>query len=163
MSAGIRWQQGFTVETKNLEKLQRRLESLAEKQITDDMLVRELRIDTELPFTSITESFWEKLRAFEPFGFGNPEPVFATLAVTLDDFRLVGKDGKHLKLRVSSFDAIAFGMGDLYPKLKNGMNLDIAYTIDMNVWNGNKKLQLKIKRHSFYFVNHKKSPHCSGA
>jgi single-stranded-DNA-specific exonuclease len=136
---------GFTVETKNLEKLQRRLESLAEKQLTDDMLVRELRIDTELPLTSITEGFWEKLRAFEPFGFDNPEPVFVTRGVTLDDFRLVGKDGKHLKLRVSSFDAIAFGMGDIHPKLKNSMTLDIAYTIDMNVWNGNKKLQLKIK------------------
>jgi len=140
---------GFTVETKNLEKLQRKLESLAEKEITDDMLVRELRIDIELSLQSITEGFWEKLRAFEPFGFDNPEPVFVTRGVTLDDFRLVGKDGKHLKLSISnsqfSIGAIAFGMGDIYPKLKNGMNLDIAYTIDMNVWNGNKKLQLKIK------------------
>lgn len=140
---------GFTVETKNLEKLQRKLESLAEKEITDDMLIRELRIDTELPLTSINETFWEKLRAFEPFGFGNSEPVFATRAVTLEDFRLVGKEGKHLKLSISnsqfSIGAIAFGMGDIYPKLKNGMHLDIAYTIDMNVWNGNKKLQLKIK------------------
>ena len=136
---------GFTVETKNLHKFQRMLESIAEKEITDKMLVRELHIVTELPLASITEDFWEQLRAFEPFGFGNPEPVFATRGVTVDDFRLVGKDGKHMKLKISSFDAIAFGMGDIYFRLKKGILIDIAYTIDMNIWNGNKKLQLKIK------------------
>ena len=50
-----------------------------------------------------------------------------------------------MKLKISSFDAIAFGMGDIYFRLKKGILIDIAYTIDMNIWNGNKKLQLKIK------------------
>jgi single-stranded-DNA-specific exonuclease len=136
---------GFTVETKNLTELQTRLEKLADKKLTDALLTRELRIDTELPFATITPAFWETLREFEPFGFGSPEPVFATRGVTVSDARLVGADGKHLKLRVSSFDAIAFGMGNLYPKLKPGAVIDIAYTVDMNVWNGKKKLQLKIK------------------
>jgi len=136
---------GFTVETKNLSKLQRKLESLAEKEITDEMLTRELRIDMELPLAAITGELWKQLREFEPFGFGSPEPVFASRGVTVSDARLVGADGKHLKLRLSAFDAIAFGMGNLSPKLKNGTVIDIAYTIDMNVWNGNKKLQLKIK------------------
>ena len=98
------------------------------------------------------------MRGFEPFGFGNPEPVFASRGVIIDDIRLIGAEGKHLKFRLTSpfetqgkhishitFDAIGFGMGSLYGKLKPGMSIDIAYTIDMNVWNGNRRLQLKLK------------------
>lgn len=144
---------GFTVETKHLAELQTRLETLAEKKLTDMLLTRVLRIDTELPFARITPAFWEKLREFEPFGFGSPEPIFVSRGVLVDDVRLVGADGKHLKLSIeqssSRLEAIAFGMGAFYPELKSDKPIDIAYTIDMNVWNGNKKLQLKIKNIHF--------------
>jgi single-stranded-DNA-specific exonuclease len=136
---------GFTIETKNIDVLKSRMEAYVEKNLKDELLTRELRIDMELPLSAVTGELWQKLRDFEPFGFGSPEPVFATPGVTVTDARLVGADGKHLKLRVSSVDAIAFGMGDMYAKIKTGKPVDIAYTIDMNVWNGNKKLQLKIK------------------
>lgn len=48
--------------------------------------------------------------------------------------------------RISNFwiEAIAFGMGELN-SIKIGDNIDVAYTIDVNEWNGNKRLQLKIK------------------
>ncbi len=136
---------GFTVETKNLNELQIRLERLAEKKLSDKLLTRELRIDMELPLAAVTDDLWQKIRDFEPFGFGSPEPVFVTRGVSVSDARLVGAEGKHLKLRVSSIDAIAFGMGDLYPKVKTGKPIDIAYTIDMNIWNGRKSLQLKLR------------------
>jgi len=133
---------GFTVETKNLDRLRRKLESLAEKTIPDDLLTRELRIDMELPLSEITEKLWKELQDFAPFGMGSPEPVFAARGITVSDARLIGAEGKHLKFK-TPLDAIAFNMGNLIGKLTKP--IDIAYTIDMNVWNGNKKLQLKIK------------------
>lgn len=148
---------GFTVETKNLEKLKRRLEQVAAKELGAEQLTRILRIDAEIPLNEVTQELWQKLRDFEPFGFGNPEPVFATRGVKVLEARLVGADGKHLKLRLSSpnqpnlpnltnvFDAIAFNFGGLYGKLKPGASIDIAYTISMDTWNGNRRLQLKIK------------------
>lgn len=142
---------GFTVETKNLDLLKSRMEQFAQKNLKDELLTRELRIDMEIPPEKATESLWRELRDFEPFGFGSPEPVFATRGVTVDDARLVGAEGKHLKLRITNnylritVDAIAFGFGGLYGKLKPDTPVDIAYTVDMNVWNGNKKMQLKIK------------------
>lgn len=136
---------GFTVETKNLDLLKSRMEALAEKNIKEELLTRELRIDMELPILKVTGELWQKLRDFEPFGFGSPEPVFATRGVTVDGHRLVGADGKHLKLRIGPIEAIAFGFGHLYGKMKPDKPVDIAYTIDMNVWNGRKRLQLKIK------------------
>jgi single-stranded-DNA-specific exonuclease len=146
---------GFTVETKYLQQLQDRLEQLADKELSEEQLTRILGIDTEIPLEAITEELWERLRSFEPFGFGNPEPVFATRGVAVDDARLVGGDGKHLKLTFSqptthnlqpiAISAIAFGLGDYYPRLRPDKPVDIAYTIDMNVWNGTRSIQLKIK------------------
>lgn len=136
---------GFTVETKNLSALKKRLEEIAEKELDEEKLTRVLRIDAEIPLSSATEELWTALRDFEPFGMSNPEPVFATRGVLVEDARLVGNGNKHLKLRISSFDAIAFNLGSLYGELKPDRKIDIAYTLDMNVWNGNRKLQLKIK------------------
>lgn len=136
---------GFTVETKHLPDLQKRLEALAEKELDEDKLTRVLKIDTEIPLETVSEELWKKIQDFAPFGFGNSEPVFATKGVTVADARLVGKEGKHLKLRIGSLDAIAFNFGNLYGQLKPGRPVDIAYTIDLDTWNGNKRLQLKIR------------------
>lgn len=136
---------GFTIETKHLGILQKRLEKLADKALDEEKLTRVLKIDMEIPLETVTEELWKKIQAFAPFGFGNPEPVFATRGVSIDDARLVGKDGKHLKLRIGNFNAIAFHLGNLYGQLKPDKLVDIAYTIDLDTWNGNKRLQLKIK------------------
>lgn len=148
---------GFTIETKNLTLLQDRLEKLAEKQLDEEKLTRVLRIDTEIPLEYADESLWKALGDFPPYGFGNPEPVFATRGVMVEDARLVGAEGKHLKLRIRnnnltisqfnnvSIDAIAFNFGNLYGELRPDRIIDIAYSLDMNHWNGNSRLQLKIK------------------
>ena len=143
---------GFTIETKNLGALKERLEKLAEDEITEEQLKRELTIDAEIPLSIISEDLWRSLRAFEPFGFGNPEPVFVSRVVEIVDARLVGADGRHLKLKLtadsrqlSALDAIAFGFGSLFGALQPPATADLAYTIDMNVWNGNRSLQLKVK------------------
>lgn len=142
---------GFTVETKNLAILQQRLEQIANEELDEAKLTRVLKIDIEIPLESVTPEFWKMLREFEPFGFGNTEPIFVTKNTTILDARLVGNDGKHLKLFIKSpssfvtYSAIAFGMGKLYGDIRPDKPADIAYTIDMDTWNGNKKLQLKIK------------------
>lgn len=136
---------GFTVETKNLTVLQKRLEKLAEDELNEEKLTRTLKIDTEIPLDLVTPELYKKLQQLQPFGFGNPEPVFVTRNVMVTESRLVGADGKHLKIRFSSIDAIAFNFGSLYGKIKSDVSIDIAYTIDMNIWNGNSRLQLKIK------------------
>jgi single-stranded-DNA-specific exonuclease len=140
---------GFTAETKNLTELEIRLEKLADKKLTEALLTRELRVDMELPLAAVTGALWQQLREFEPFGFGSPEPVFVTRGVPISDVRLVGADGKHLKFTIHNsqftISAIAFGMGNVYPKLKSGTVVDIAYTIDMNFWNGRKSFQLKLR------------------
>ncbi len=150
---------GFTIKTKNLDSLIKTLEKAAEIAITDDLLKRKLKIDCELELACINTSLYDTIQTLAPFGMGNPEPVFITRDVWVKDFRLLGKDQSHLRLELSSknqkpesisHEAIAFGMGKLTVKLKKKSTVDIAYSIDKNTWNGNTKLQLKIKDVKIY-------------
>ena len=142
---------GFKVETEKLEILQKILEEKAAEMVTEELLVRSLHIDCELPFAAITKKLYQAIQQLGPFGMGNPEPVFATKSVVISDIRVLGKEGSHLKLFVreavgnKEFEAIGFGMGSLAADLHVGDTIDIAYTIDENVWRDKVKLQLKLK------------------
>lgn len=140
---------GFTVETTKITALQEALEKKAEELLTDDLLIRTVKIDCELPFSAITKELYEGIQQLAPFGMGNPEPIFATRGVTVEDIRIMGKEGTHLRLQLRQgaalLEAVGFGMGALAADIHQGDTIDVAYTIDENTWNGNTKLQLKIK------------------
>jgi single-stranded-DNA-specific exonuclease len=142
---------GFTIETKNIKKFTKEVQEAAKADMKESLLVRSISIDLEIPISAIGSSLYERIIKFAPFGIGNPEPVFATKGVIVESIRLIGAKQNHLKLKVSHplvktpFDAVGFGMGEWYGKIKQGMNVDVAYTIDMNEWNGNTNIQLKVR------------------
>ena len=149
---------GFTVETAKLLELQKTLEDRAELLIDKDLLTRSLKIDCELSLSFVDLNLYEALQKLGPFGMGNPEPTFISRSVVVEDVRLVGAEGKHLKFKFripasqrgeqnSEFriEGIGFGMGETSTKIHIGEKVDIVYTIDENEWNGEKRLQLKIK------------------
>jgi single-stranded-DNA-specific exonuclease len=140
---------GFTVETEKLVLLQETLEKSAETLVAEELLTRNLRIDCELPFTAISRNLYKEIQSLAPFGMGNPEPVFATHNVTIDNVRVMGKEGTHLRLYLRQsdavFEAVAFGMGEMANDLHIDDTVSVAYVIDENTWNGKTKLQLKVK------------------
>jgi len=140
---------GFTIETAKIELLKKILEEKAEILLTEELLIRSLKIDCEIPFSLFSKELYNAIQQLAPFGMANPEPVFVTYDVTVENFRVIGKEGNHLRLMLrhneKSFEAIAFGMGELGTELKIGDTIDVAYVLDENTWNGNTKLQLKIK------------------
>ncbi len=142
---------GFTVETVRLPLLQEKLEKLADKMLGKDKLKRTLRIDCELPLSYIDDKLYDRLQKLVPFGIGNMQPKFVSRKIIIEDMRLVGEDGKHLKLKLKSqnsnlkFDAISFNIGEKSAGIRRGDAIDIAYTIERDDWNGNRHLQLKIK------------------
>ncbi|GDX61762.1 hypothetical protein LBMAG33_0720 [Candidatus Levyibacteriota bacterium] len=146
---------GFTVETSKLAKLQAILENSAENKLTEDLLMRTIKVDCEIYFSSITKNFYKQIMTLAPFGMGNPEPSFVSRDIIIDNMRLIGKEGKHLKLTLSQIDiknsaktiieAIAFGFGEISKEFKIGDTVDIAYAISENTWNGIDKLQIKLK------------------
>lgn len=142
---------GFTIETKNIKKFTKEVENAARNDIKESLFVQSITVDLEIPYFAIQTSLYKRLVGFSPFGLGNPEPVFCTKGVVVESVRLIGAKQNHVKMKISHpstkilLDAVAFGMGELYGKIKQGMIVDIAYTIDENTWNGNTGLQLKLK------------------
>lgn len=141
---------GFTIETDKVEALQEVLENMAHDLVGDEMLIRTLKADMVLPLAMITSDFYLELKKLGPFGMANPDPTFISKRVEVKDKRQLGKEGKHLRLLLQQdygpiVESIAFGMGEWYEKITKGDLIDIAYTIDENTWQGNTKLQLKVK------------------
>lgn len=141
----------FTVETVKIEILKEKLTALTKKGLKNKDLSPTLIIDLELDLEDLTLAFYKELSCLEPFGEGNPQPVFATKNVKAVEVRTVGNGNKHLKLRLTSpvsrltFDVIGFGMGSFYAQLSPDEPIDIAYNLTPDEWNGNKRLQLKLK------------------
>ena len=89
----------------------------------------------------------EHLELLEPYGAGNPRPVFALLGATVDSLQAVGQ-GRHLKLRLSKgsarFDAIFFSMTEEECGVCAGMRVDAAFYLQANTFRGNTTLQLQL-------------------
>ena len=89
----------------------------------------------------------EQLDQLEPYGAGNPRPVFALLGATVDVLQPVGQ-GQHLKLRLSKgtcrFDAIFFSVTEETCGVAAGMRVDAAFYLQANTFRGNTTLQLQL-------------------
>jgi single-stranded-DNA-specific exonuclease len=64
----------------------------------------------------------------------------------------MGSENKHLRLKViepklgyKPYEAVAFNFGEYSSKIRPGNPIKLAYNLDINEWNGKKKLQLKIR------------------
>ena len=91
---------------------------------------------------------FDKLKKLEPFGLGNPRPVFALEKVNASDVRIIGKDAKHLKLLLEdesgyTHDAIGFRLGEWQKKMPP--RVDVLFTYEPNEFNGRITYQLNLK------------------
>lgn len=141
---------GFTINIDIFETLKEKLEKKAEELLTEEILTRSLKIDCELHLSQVTKELYDAIQKLGTFGLANPEPVFSSYTVEVVEWKVIGKDGKHMRLIVKEgespyFEAIAFGMAEQLRSLNVGDVVSMAYTIDENEWNGKKKLQLKVK------------------
>jgi single-stranded-DNA-specific exonuclease len=140
---------GFTVETAKLPQLQKALEKKAGSLLNKDLLTRNLKIDCELHLSVIDAQLYDNIKRLEPFGMANPQPVFMSKKVEIQDIKTVGREGSHLKLKLSQgqlvFDGIGFGLGEKVKDLHVGDLISVAYSISPDDWSGQGKLQLIIK------------------
>ena len=140
---------GFSIETDKIDMFAKKINTIADKLLTSDLLEKKIKVDCLIDFSQITPSFFNILKQFEPFGIGNFPPLFCTKKVEVLDARTVGMEAKHLKLKLKQggqvFDSIYFGGGKIYPEITPDSKADIVFRLEENVWNGRISLQLVIR------------------
>jgi len=138
---------GFTVANNNLETMQERLKEIAARQLEGVELTPTLLIDAEVELSEVDWATQALLTQLEPFGYANPAPLLLSRRAIVRDARAVGTEGHHLKLALSdgrgAWDAIAFRQGRWVGKLSD--YIDVVYSLEINEWNGRKRLQLNVK------------------
>src|SRR5688500_13471723 len=144
---GHRAAAGVTIDASRVDEFAQRFNEVARSRLAPEDLFPELRIDAEISIDEVTDELETLLRHFEPFGVGNPSPVFVSRNVRLaSPARVVGTDA--LKLRISGAvrdrDAIGWGMGDLATELGPDSVIDLAYRIERDTYQGETRLQLRI-------------------
>lgn len=161
---GHRMAAGMTLRREDLPELERRLNEKADLQPEDFMPV--LNIDVPLPVGYISEKLIADLEVLEPFGCGNPKPVFAEQHFRILRAARRGKCANVLTMKVANetgtiIDAICFenidgfekmirqewGDGELaklYAGEENAVDIGLAYYPSVNEYGGFRTLQIVV-------------------
>lgn len=135
---------GFALPTPNLEALRECLVELAARQVPADLRPT-LFIDAEISLASLNGEIVKLTRELEPFGRGNPPPIFLSRGVKVLEARPVGR-GEHLRLKLRqgevTWHAMGFGLGPLLAEMPPV--LDIVYTLEMEARERSPLLRLNL-------------------
>ena len=147
---GHKFAAGLSLHINDLPEFQERFEAYVAAHIREDQLQPTLQIEAELQLGDITKSFYNVLRHLEPFGPGNPRPLFVSrYLINHRDTRAVGKEREHLRLdvtdRVNAITGIAFGRADMAEYIQNGNAVDICYELNENTFNHYTTIQMMVQ------------------
>lgn len=140
---------GFTIKADKIDELRERMNEEVQKTLGSEKLLPELLVDYRLTPEDINIDTVRKLKLMEPFGAGNPSPVFVYRGVRVLSSKAVGNEAKHLQLLVNDGEneikCIAFNMGTMQKVLSINRKIDIICSVENNVWNNYESVQLNIK------------------
>ena len=139
---------GFTIAEENIPAFAQRMNALVEEFSKGEELQSVLEVDAEVDrVAALNEEGIRALAMLEPFGAGNPKPVFTLSGATVVSLTEVG-GGRHLKLRVNrcerNFESIFFSTTSADAGLSVGDKVDIAFYPQINEYRGGKSIQLLV-------------------
>lgn len=139
---------GFTIRKENIAPFREKINGYVRAHCGKGVPVPALEIDVAVADpTDLTMDEVELLDRLEPYGAGNPRPVFALLGARVESLQSVGQ-GKHLKLQLGRglcrFDAIFFSATAEECGVRSGDRVDAAFYLQGNTFRGRTTLQLQL-------------------
>ncbi len=139
---------GLLIAKDSIDDFRRNINLLAHERMTLEDLLPGLDIDMELKLSDLNEEIVGQLEELEPFGQGNPEPLFYTRNLVLKaEPALLSRDT--LKFWVSdgdiTFQAIGFGMGSFKESLMHAERFDMVFTPRLDSWRTDISVLLEVK------------------
>jgi len=141
---------GITIESNKIPEFKSMINEISQDFIKEDDLSPELKIDARISLSNINFGLVKDINVLEPFGIGNPQPVFCSYKNTISDWRLVGEKREHIKLKIKEENRTLEGIGFKLSRIGNQIFsenkvVDLAFNIELNKWNGTENVQLNIK------------------
>lgn len=139
---------GLSLEEENVQRFRETINALCDLTETD--LQEKVSIDMQLPFPYITEELVRELELLEPFGKGNPKPLFAGKDLRVISPRIIGRNRNVLKCRLedtagNQMEAVYFGDVQACLKVMEQKKvMAFTYYPSVNEYMGRKSLQLTI-------------------
>ncbi|MEO7800533.1 MAG: single-stranded-DNA-specific exonuclease RecJ [Ginsengibacter sp.] len=138
---------GLTMHPQNLEGFIQQFEDAVTKTLEPDLLIPEILIDAEISFKNLTPSFYKIITQMEPYGPENMRPVFICRRAINNGYSKIVKDN-HIRFVMQNdgikFTGIGFNMAEQFSILESKQPVDIVFTLDLNEWNGESSVQLKV-------------------
>ena len=140
---------GITIRPGRIDEFRRRLNEHAASCLTAKDLEPRVDIDLELSPEAVTFGLARELESLEPYGAGNPRPVFVSRNLRVLSEPVVVKD-RHLKFRVAGpqnrpLEAVWWNCIEppgQTPDLSG--SIEVAYTLETSAWNGDFRMQLNV-------------------
>lgn len=139
---------GFTIHNSNIDALRHALEQKVNERLAGKTLMQTLYIDVELTSQYLNKNFLNNLQILEPTGHGNKPASFIVRNLSVVECETVGKDKKHLKVKLSNkngmppIEGIGFNLGHWEKTMPQ--RIDAAFHLEINEWNGMSKLQMRL-------------------
>lgn len=139
---------GLVIAKKNIDDFKRSINRFAKEKLALEDLLPSLDIDMEVGLSDLSQEIIEELEALEPFGSGNPEPLFYARSL-----RLKGEpqilSAKTLKCWVTdgnvTYQAIGFAMANFKQDLMKADYFDLVYSPRIDFWRDERTVLLEIK------------------
>lgn len=136
---------GITIKPEKIGELEEKLNAFADAHLTSEQMIPVLSGEAELSPLNVSTDFVDTLSKLEPYGMGNPRPIFIAHESVADGARLVGREDKrHLMFNVGNVHAIGWNMAEKL-SFATGGPIDIAYMPEIDEWNGNRYVQIKLQ------------------
>ncbi len=139
---------GLSVKRCELDTFRAMINEYARNNLSDDDMVPTMEIDSIIEFSDVSLSLAESLQILEPYGVGNPIPVFALKGITVNELTGIS-DSKHTKLVFGdgrhTISAMYFSNSPDSLDIYAGDKVDILFNVDINEWGGRKSVQLIIR------------------
>lgn len=141
---------GLSIAAEKLPVFCDEMNRIAGEHISGDDMLPVIDVDAELELSSVNLGFAEELDVLQPFGFGNPEPVFMTRGAVVKSKKVMGSSGTHLKVFFTDesggeAECVAFGWGGREGEFEIGSAVDVCYNIRVNEFNGRRTAQMVLK------------------
>ncbi|MCH5276321.1 MAG: single-stranded-DNA-specific exonuclease RecJ [Desulfovibrionaceae bacterium] len=149
---GHRMAAGVRMEPSRLKEFRERFLSVARAELGDTPAPSSLTLDGELNFAAASDfTFLKELEMLQPFGVGNPEPVFASPPLTVLGRKLFGSQRDHVDLELQDescgtiLHAKAWRQAGVLPSSMTGKRLRLAYSPSIDMYNGIANVDIKIR------------------